>query len=121
MDGLRNVRRCGSGFSFTTKSCIVRTKTFSLAASSCSLGYSKVKSPCPIVLFTSTMLWHIKQLNPAFAAVVFSICRIVVSHIPLKSSEGSWHPAHHFEDFTPATSCMYSMLLRYHWLLNDEK
>ena len=47
-------------------------------------------------------------------AGVFSICRIGVSNIPLKSSAGSWQPAHHFELFTPATSCMYSMLFRYH-------
>ena len=26
-----------------------------------------------------------------------------------------------FEGFVPTTSCMYSMDLRYHWLLNDEK
>ncbi len=44
-----------------------------------------------------------------------------VSIRPLNRIAGSWQPPHHFDGFTPATSCMYSMLLRYHWLLNDEK
>ena len=49
------------------------------------------------------------------------ILRMGVSIMPLNSSAGSWQPPHHFDGFTPTTSCMYSMLLRYHWLLNDEK
>ena len=44
-----------------------------------------------------------------------------VSIRPLNRIAGSWQPPHHLDGFTPATSCMYSMLLRYHWLLNDEK
>src|SRR5260370_20768979 len=114
MNGFRKVRRCGSGFTLTMKSCSARITGFSLAASSWSLGYSRTKSPWPMVLFTSTMLWHIMQLRPACAAGVFSIWRIGVSNIPLKRSAGSWQPAHHLEDFTPATSCIHSMLLRYH-------
>src|SRR5262245_55601541 len=40
---------------------------------------------------------------------------------PEKSGAGSWQPAHQREAGTPATDCMYSMDLRYHWLLNEEK
>ena len=74
------------------------------------------------MLFTSTMAWHVMQPEAGlrFGQVDRSrgsACRIS----PLNSSAGSWQPAHHFEDFTPLTSCMYSMALRYHWLLNDEK
>src|SRR5258708_5276413 len=61
MKGFKNVRRCGSGFTRTRKSCSVRTTGLSLAASSWSFGYSKTKSPCPIVLFTCMMLWHIRS------------------------------------------------------------
>src|SRR5882672_4498446 len=74
-----------------------------------------------MVLFTSTMLWHIRQPRPARASGRSTICLIGVSNKPLYSSAGSWQPAHHLEERTPATSCMYSMLLRYHWLLKDEK
>src|SRR5436309_3735741 len=67
------------------------------------------------------MLWHMRQLKPALASGRSTICLMGVSNMLLKSSAGSWQPAHHFEGFTPATSCMYSTLLRYHWLLNEEK
>ncbi len=43
------------------------------------------------------------------------------SIIPENSGAGSWQPAHHRAGFVPATSCMYSMDFRYHWLLKDEK
>src|SRR5262245_12121066 len=33
----------------------------------------------------------------------------------------SWQPPHHLDDLVPTTSCMFSIDLRYHWLLNDEK
>ena len=67
------------------------------------------------------MEWHIMQPRPACPAGVLSISRTGVSNSPLKSSEGSWHPAHHLDGLTPIVSCMYSMLFRYHWLLNEEK
>ena len=38
---------------------------FWLVASSCSGGYSMVKSPFPIVLSTCTMEWHDVQARPA--------------------------------------------------------
>src|SRR5881409_1898818 len=40
---------------------------------------------------------------------------------PVRSTAWSWQPPHHFDGFVPTTSCMYSIDLRYHWLLNDEK
>src|ERR1035441_735394 len=121
MNGLRKTRRCGSGFSLVRKSWSVRTTGFLLAASSCSFGYSRKKSPCPIVLFTSAMEWHIMQPSPACASGRCTICLIGVSISPAYSTAGSWHPPHHFEGLVPTVSCMYSIDLRYHWLLNDEK
>src|SRR6267143_576199 len=59
------------------------------------------------------MLWHIMQLRPALASGLWMFCWMGVSIMPLKSRAGSWQPAHHFVCFTPSTSCMYSMLLRY--------
>src|SRR6516164_1147910 len=56
------------------------------------------------------------QPMPACACGVFTICLMGVSIMPLYSNAGSWQPAHHFDGFTPSTSCMYSMLLRYHCL-----
>src|SRR5438128_3120045 len=40
---------------------------------------------------------------------------------PVRSTAWSWQPPHHFDGFVPTVSCMYSIDLRYHWLLNDEK
>src|SRR2546425_5065671 len=40
---------------------------------------------------------------------------------PVRSTAWSWQPPHHFDGFVPTTSCMYSIDLRYHWLLKDEK
>jgi hypothetical protein len=94
---------------------------FSLAARSCSGGYSIVKSPCPIVLLTWTMEWHEVQESPAWASGVWICSLMGRSKRPLKKTAWSWQPAHHFEGRVPTTSCMYSMDLRYHWLLNDEK
>ena len=79
------------------------------------------KSPWPIVLSTCEMEWHEVHASPAWASGV-SICSLMGrSNRPLKNTAWSWQPAHHFEGFVPTTSCMYSIDLRYHWLLNDEK
>src|SRR5215831_1827806 len=107
MNGLRNARLCGSGFTLTTRSD--------------SVGYSIVKPPWPIVLSTETIAWHATQPRPTCDSGRLMIFLIGVSIRPLKSTAGSWQPPHHFDGFTPTTSCMYSMLLRYHWLLKDEK
>src|SRR4030095_15304617 len=40
---------------------------------------------------------------------------------PVRRIAMSWHPPHHFEGFVPIVSCMYSIDLRYHWLLKEEK
>src|SRR5581483_12060037 len=74
-----------------------------------------------MVLFTRAMEWHIMQPKPACAWGVCTIWRMGVSIMPLYSTAGSWQPPHHFEGRVPTTSCMYSMLMRYHWLLKDEK
>ena len=80
-----------------------------------------MKSPCPIVLLTCTIEWHDVQPSPACASGV-SICSLIGrSKRPSKNTAWSWQPAHHFDGFVPTTSCMYSIDLRYHWLLNDEK
>ena len=92
-----------------------------LTARSCSGGYSIVKSPCPIVPFTCTIEWQDRQPRPTWASGVSICCRIGVSNFPAKSTAWSWQPAHHFDGFVPTTSCMYSIDLRYHWLLNDAK
>jgi len=42
-------------------------------------------------------------------------------HQSAYSTAGSWHPPHHFDGLVPTVSCMYSIDLRYHWLLNEEK
>src|SRR6476469_5003521 len=99
----------------------VLTTGFLLVASSWSGGYSMVKPPLPIELSTWTMAWQEVQASPACASGV-SICSLIGrSKRPLKKTAWSWHPAHHFEGWVPTTSCMYSIDLRYHWLLKDEK
>src|SRR4029077_13431414 len=98
-----------------------RMMGFLLAASLCSAGYSSWKSAWPIVLFTCAIEWHIMQPRPACAGGGSLISRMGRSNMPLYRSAGSWQPAHHLEGFTPTTSCMYSMLLRYQALLNEEK
>src|SRR5262245_928077 len=51
-----------------------------------------------------------------------SICSLMGrSILPVSSTAMSWHPPHHFEGLVPIMSCMYSIDLRYHWLLKDEK
>src|SRR5207249_10095393 len=67
------------------------------------------------------MEWHDVHASPACASGV-AICSLIGrSNRPLKNTAWSWHPAHHFEWRVPTTSCMYSIDLRYHWLLSDEK
>ena len=73
------------GIQLTMKSCSARITGFSLAASSCSLGYSRTKSPWPMVLFTCTMLWHIRQLRPACASGLLINLPDRLSNMPLKS------------------------------------
>src|SRR5207237_10934025 len=74
-----------------------------------------------MVLFTWAMEWHIMQPSPAWASGLCTNCLMGVSILPAYSTAGSWHPPHHFEGRVPTVSCMYSTLLRYHWLLNEEK
>src|SRR6516162_5654577 len=62
------------------------------------------------------MEWHIMQPRPACAGGVCTICLMGVSMRPAYRTAGSWQPPHHFEGLVPTVSCMYSMLLRYHWL-----
>ena len=80
-----------------------------------------MKSPCPIVLLTCTIEWHDVQASPACASGVSICSRIGLSNFPSKSTAWSWQPAHQRDGFVPTTSCMYSIDLRYHWLLNDER
>ena len=80
-----------------------------------------VKSPWPMVLPTWVIEWHEVQPRP-FCASGVSICSLMGrSKRPLKNTAWSWQPAHHFDGFVPTTSCMYSIDLRYHWLLKEEK
>src|SRR5690349_10914035 len=74
-----------------------------------------------MVLPTWTMEWHARQPSPACASGSWTSSVTGRSNFPSSSSATSWHPAHHFEAGTPAMPCMYSIDLRYHWLLNDEK
>src|SRR5262245_24946375 len=67
------------------------------------------------------MAWQPVQASPACDSGLSMISRSGRSMSPEYSGAGSWQPAHHFADCTPFTSCMYSIDLRYHWLLNDEK
>ena len=80
-----------------------------------------VKSPWPIVLFTCTIEWQDVQLSPTWASGVSTCSLIGRSNLPAKITAWSWQPAHHFDGFVPTTSCMYSIDLRYHWLLKDAK
>ena len=121
MNGFRNARRCGSGFTFTRKSWRNRIIGCSLAARSDRVGYSIVYPPWPMVLSTSTIAWQATHPRPAWASGVCSTSLIGRSIMPLNISAGSWQPPHHFEGFGPITSCMYSIDLRYHWLLNDDR
>src|SRR5262245_54813530 len=74
-----------------------------------------------MVSFTPTIEWQTRQPIPACACGV-SICSAIGRSIrPVRSTAWSWHPPHHLEGPVPTTSCMYSIDLRYHWLLNDEK
>src|SRR5215468_2047340 len=100
---------------------MVRIAGFLLLASSCNAGYSMVKSPFPIELCTLVMAWQEVQASPARASGVSIWSLIGRSNRPLKKTAWSWQPAHHFEGLVPTTSCMYSIDLRYHWLLKDEK
>jgi hypothetical protein len=70
-----------------------------------------------MVLPTAVIMWQAVQVIPACAWGVWTISWIGVSIIPDWRIAGSWQPPHHFEASTPATSCMYSIDLRYHWLL----
>ncbi len=80
-----------------------------------------MKSPCPIELLTCTIEWHDVHARPTCASGV-SICSLIGrSNLPANTTAWSWQPAHHLEGFVPTTSCMYSIDLRYHWLLNDAK
>src|SRR5712692_7219974 len=74
-----------------------------------------------MVSFTLTMAWQAVQASPTWASGVSRICRIGVSIIPLSRMATSWQPPHHLEGRVPIVSCMYSMDLRYHWLLKEEK
>ena len=80
-----------------------------------------MKSPWPIVLFTCTIEWQDVQLSPTWASGVSTCSLIGRSNLPAKITAWSWQPAHHFDGFVPTTSCMYSIDLRYHWLLKDAK
>src|SRR5678816_1135672 len=92
-----------------------------LEASLCISGYSSTKPPWPIVSFTWTMEWQTRHPMPACDSGV-SICSLIGrSILPVSSTAMSWQPPHHFDDFVPMVSCMYSIDLRYHWLLKDEK
>ena len=67
-------------------SCTYRSDRLSLAARSCSGGYSIVKSPWPIVLPTCVMAWHDVHARPACASGV-SICSLIGrSNRPLKNT-----------------------------------
>src|SRR2546425_12782932 len=74
-----------------------------------------------MVSFTATIEWQTRQPIPAWACGVSICCTIGVSIRPVRSTAWSWQPPHHLDGFVPTTSCMYSIDLRYHWLLNDEK
>src|SRR3954470_15019351 len=116
-----NVSRCTFGARYRSVSCVQRSTGCSLAARSWRGGYSMSKCPWPIVLCTLVIEWHDVHERPACASGV-SICSFIGrSKRPLKNTAWSWQPAHHFDGFVPTTSCMYSIDLRYHWLLNDEK
>src|SRR5262245_36199666 len=70
---------------------------------------------------TCTMEWQTRQPMPACACGV-SICSTIGRSMrPVRRTDWSWQPPHHFEGPVPTTSCMYSIDLRYHWLLNEEK
>src|SRR5688500_657178 len=74
-----------------------------------------------MVLATWVIAWQAVQPRPAWASGSWIISRTGFSIIPENSGAGSWQPAHQRAGFVPTTSCMYSMDLRYHWLLKDEK
>ena len=112
--------RWGCGARSISLSCSASSSRLSLAASPWMAGYSITKSPCPIELPTWLMEWHDTQPRPACASGL-SICSLTgVSNVPAKIIAWSWHPAHHLDGVVPTVSCMYSIDLRYHWLLNDE-
>ena len=68
--------------------------------------------PLPMVSGTCTIEWQDTQASPAWASGVSSCPATGSSNIPLNSMAWSWHPAHHLDASTPATSCMYSIDLR---------
>src|SRR5262245_19223724 len=74
-----------------------------------------------MVLCTRAMEWQAVQESPAWASGVPRISCTGRSMRPENSGAGSWQPAHQREAGMPAMDCMYSMDLRYHWLLKDEK
>ena len=91
---------------------MARITVFLLEASSCSGGYSTVKSPFPMLLPTCTMAWQDMQPRPACASGVSTCSDMGRSKRPLKKTAWSWHPAHHLLPRVPSTLCMYSMALR---------
>src|SRR5919109_2784491 len=70
---------------------------------------------------TWVMAWQAVQASPTWASGVSRSCRTGVSIMPLSSRATSWQPPHQRDGRVPMTSCMYSMDLRYHWLLKEEK
>ena len=85
-NGLRKISLCGCGSISVMRSCAKRRIGLSLAARSCSGGYSISKSPCPIVLRTLVMAWHDVHDRPACASAV-SICSLIgFSNRPLKNT-----------------------------------
>ncbi len=73
------------------------------------------------MLRTCTIEWQEVQPSPFCASGVSTCSLIGRSKRPLKKTAWSWQPAHHLVGRVPTTSCMYSIALRYHWLLKDEK
>ena len=76
--------------------------------------------PWPMVSFTCAMEWQDMHPRPFWPSRVSSTSRMgCVCILLAKTRAWSWQPPHQSEGLTPTVSCMYSMALRYHWLLNE--
>ena len=73
-----------------------------------------VKSPCPIVLFTCAIEWHIMQPSPPALPACLPSSRIGRVEHAAEEQRRIVAARAPFRRLTPCTSCMYSMLLRYH-------
>ena len=81
-------------------------------------------APLPNVPFTCVIAWHTVQVMPACAVRSFTSSNFGSSNAPLRNGTGSWHPAHHRDDFTEPSFSIPCLrvsrtLNRYAGLLNE--